>query len=124
MPLRDRVRRVLNQAQKFSAQRSKFRAGYTAPRVNDDVPSCWYLPLVAAHDFAHAPPDAVAHHRLAECLLDAESVAALRQRVCAKKNGEVGAGAAAAGAINGVKLAAPHQARPARKLQAPRVIRA
>jgi len=44
---------------------------------------------MAAHNFPHAPPDAIAHYRAAECLLDAESKAAVRQLVRAKKNGEV-----------------------------------
>jgi hypothetical protein len=42
----------------------------------------------------------------------------------AKKNGEVGTGAAFAGAVDGVELAAPHQPRLARKIQAPGATRA
>src|SRR5260370_19481044 len=78
---------------------------------------------MAAHDFPHAPPDAIATHRAAQCLLDAESEAAVRQLVRAKKNGEVGIRAALPGPVYGVKLSAPHQPRLARKIQATRAIR-
>jgi hypothetical protein len=78
---------------------------------------------MAAHDFPHAPPDAIAHHRAAECLLDAESEAAMRQLVRAKKNGEMGIQAALPGSVYGVKVSAPHQPRIARKIQAPHAIR-
>ncbi len=78
---------------------------------------------MAAHDFPHAPPDAIAHHRAAQCLLDAESEAAVRQLVRAKKNGEVGIRAALPGPVYGVKLSAPHQPRLARKIQATGAIR-
>jgi len=35
----------------------------------DDVPSRSYLQTMAAHDFPHAPPDAIAHNRPAQRLL-------------------------------------------------------
>jgi hypothetical protein len=70
---------------------------------------------MTAHDFPHTPPDAVAHHRAAKCLLDAESKPAVRQFIRAKKNGEVGIRAALPGAVHGVKLSSPHQPRLARK---------
>jgi hypothetical protein len=70
---------------------------------------------MAAHDFPHTPPDAIAHHRAAKCLLDAESKSAVRQFIRAKKNGEVGIRAALSGAVHGVKLSPPHQPRLARK---------
>jgi hypothetical protein len=78
---------------------------------------------MAAHDFPHAPPDAIAHHRTAERLLDAESETAMRQLVRAKKNGKVGIRAALPGPVNGVKFSGPHQTRFARKIQSPRAIR-
>jgi len=78
---------------------------------------------MAAHDFPHAPPDAIAHYCAAECLLDAESKAAVRQLVRTKKNGEVGIRAALPSTVYGVKLSAPHQPRLARKIQALRAIR-
>ena len=78
---------------------------------------------MATHDFSHSPPDAIARYCAAERLLDAESKAAVRQLVRAKKNGEVGIRAALPGPVHGVKLSAPHQPRLARKIQAPRAIR-
>jgi hypothetical protein len=78
---------------------------------------------MAAHDFPHAPPDAIAHYRATERLLDAEPKAGVRQLIRAKKNGEVGIRAAFPGTVYGVKLSAPHQPRLARKIQAPRAIR-
>jgi hypothetical protein len=78
---------------------------------------------MAAHDFPHAPPDAIAHHRATQCLLDAESKAGVRQLVRAKKNGEVGIRAAFPGAVYGVEVSAPQQPRLARKIQATRAIR-
>src|SRR4029077_16789545 len=53
----------------------------------------------------------------------AESKAAVRQLVRAKKNGEMGIRAALPGPVHGVKVSAPHQPRLARKIQAPRAIR-
>jgi hypothetical protein len=74
---------------------------------------------VAADDFAHASADAIAHHRAAQRLLDAESEPALRQFICAKKYSEVGTRAALAVLVDDIKLSAPHQPRLARKLQPP-----
>jgi hypothetical protein len=70
---------------------------------------------MAAHDFPHTPPDAVAHYRAAKRLLDAESETTMRQFIRAKKNGEEGIRAALPSAVHGVKLSAPHQPRLARK---------
>jgi len=72
---------------------------------------------VAAHDFPHPPAHAVAHHRAAQRLLDAESEAADRLSTGANENGEVGTRAALAGAIHFVELAFPHQPHFARKRQ-------
>src|SRR5260221_1679294 len=102
-----RCLRTRHEAQQVRRQRRKLRLRHVALRVYDDVPSCRYLQTMAAHDFPHAPPDAIAHHRAAECLLDAESEAAVRQLVRAKKNGEVGIRAALPGTVYGVKLSAP-----------------
>ena len=40
--------------------------------------------------FANAPPETIAHHRAAECSLDAEAKAALRQIIRFQEHGEVG----------------------------------
>src|SRR6267378_8579322 len=69
---------VFQQTQQIRCQRRKLRARYRILRVNDDVPSCGYLQPVAAHDFAQAPPDTIAHYRAAQNLLDAEAESALR----------------------------------------------
>jgi hypothetical protein len=79
---------------------------------------------MASHHLSHPPPDAIAHYRAAESLLDAEPKAALRQFVGAKKNSEVGTRSALASAIHSVKFSAPHQPRFTRKIQSPRVTRA
>jgi len=79
---------------------------------------------MTAHDLSHPPPDAIAHHRAAQRLLDAEAEAALRQLVRAKENSEVGTRAALSGAVHSVKFSPPHQTRRAGKLQAPRITRA
>ncbi len=79
---------------------------------------------MTAHDLANPPPDAIAHHRAAQCLFDAEAEAALRQLVRAKENGEVGTRAALPGAVHSVKFSPSHQPRRAGKLQAPRITRA
>ncbi len=79
---------------------------------------------MAPHDLSHAPPDAVAYYRAAQCLFNAETEAAHRQLVGAKKNCEVGTGPAFPGAVHGIEFAAPHQPRLARKLQAPGITRA
>jgi len=79
---------------------------------------------MAPHDLAHAPPDAVAYHRAAQRLFNAETEAAHRQLVGAEKNCEVRTGPAFPGAVHGIEFTAPHQPRLARKLQAPGTIRA
>ena len=76
-----------------------------------------------AHDFSHAPPDAVAHYRSAQRLFDAEAEAAARKLVRAKKKCEVGTRAAFPGAVHGIELSAPHQPRFPRKVQASQAIR-
>src|SRR6266852_2218411 len=111
------------QAQQIRGQRRELCRAFAVLRMYDDVPSCGYLLAVATHDFPHAPPDAIAHHRAAEGLLDAEAEAAAGQLIRAKKNGEVGTRAAFPGAVHHVKLSAPHQPRFTRKAQASRAIR-
>jgi len=69
---------------------------------------------VAAHDLAQTPPDTIAHYRVAQGLLDAEAETALRQCVGAKKNCKVGTRTALSGAVDSIKLSAPHQPRFAR----------
>jgi hypothetical protein len=78
---------------------------------------------MAADDFAHAPPDAVAYDCAAERFLDAKSKPADRLAISVKKDCKVGTRAALSGAINGVKFATADQPRRAWKLQ-PRVTRA
>src|SRR5260370_8174015 len=106
---------ALQQTQQIRCQRRKLRARYRALRVNDDVPSCGYLQPVAAHHFAQAPPDPIAHYRAAQSLLDAEPESALRELVGAEENCEVGTRTALSGAVDSSKLSAPHQPRFARK---------
>jgi len=79
---------------------------------------------MAAHDFSDAPPDTISHYRAAQSFFYAEAKATLRQLIGAKKNCEMGTRTALSGTIYGVKLSTPHQPRAARKLQAPRLIRA
>jgi len=79
---------------------------------------------MAAHDLSDSSPDAIAHHRPAQRLFDAEAEAAHRQLIGAKENCEVGAGSALSGAVYGIELAAPHEPRLARKFHPPRTIRA
>ena len=75
---------------------------------------------MAADDFSHTPPHAVAHHRAAQSLFDAEPEAAARLSIGANENSEVGTRTALAGAVHFVELAFPHQPHFARKLQARR----
>src|SRR5271168_2347679 len=110
--------------QQIRRQRCKLRTRYRVLRVNDDVPSCGYLRAVATHDFANPPPNAIAHHRATERLLDAEAKAGLRQSIGAKESSEVGTRAALTGAVHGVKISAAHQPRLARKIQTLRFTRA
>src|SRR5258708_3131725 len=107
--------RALQHAHQIRRQRRKLRARYRTLRVNDNVPSCGYLQPVAAHDLAQSPPDPIAHYRTAQSLLDAEAESALRQFIGAEKNCEVGTRTALSGAIDGIKLSAPHQPHFARK---------
>jgi len=79
---------------------------------------------MAAHDFSNSPPDAIAHHRPAQRLLNAETEAGYRQLIGAKENCEVGTGSALPGAVHGIELAAPHEPRLARKFHPPGTIRA
>jgi len=68
------------------------------------------------HRFPDAPPHAIAHHGVAQRLLDTYSEARVGQIVRTKKNREVGTRTAFSGAINNVKVAAAQQPRRARKL--------
>src|SRR5262249_23093791 len=61
--------------------------------------------------------NAIAHYCATERFLDAEAEATQGQIVGAKKNGEVRTRAALSGAVDGVELAAAHQARLTRKGQ-------
>jgi hypothetical protein len=79
---------------------------------------------MATHDFSDSPPDAIAHHRPAQGLFDAEAEAAHRQLVDAKESCEMGTGSALPGAVHGIKLSSPHQPCLARKLQTHRTTRA
>jgi hypothetical protein len=79
---------------------------------------------MTAHDLSQPPSDAIADHRAAQRLFDAEAEAAVRQLVRAKENSEVGTRAAFPGAIHGIELAFAHQPRRARKIQAPVTTRA
>src|SRR6266852_8161105 len=106
---------ALQQAQQIRRQRRKLRARHRTLRVNDDVPSCGYLQPVAAHDLAQAPPDPIARYRTSQGLLDAEAETALQQLVGAEENGEVGTRTALSGAVDRIKLSAPHQPRFTRK---------
>jgi len=79
---------------------------------------------MAAHDLSNSSPDAIAHHRPAERLFNAETETAYRQLIGAKENCEVGTGSALPGAVHGIELAAPHEPRLARKFHPPGTIRA
>jgi hypothetical protein len=79
---------------------------------------------MTAHNLSHTPPNAIAHYRPAQRLLDAEAEATFRQLVRAKENSEVGIRAAFACAIHSIKLSPPHNPRFAGKLQTPRLTRA
>src|SRR6266481_7953696 len=109
--LRRNALHTLQQPHQIRRQRCRLRTRHRTLRVYDDVPSCRYLHPVAAHDLAQAPPDPIAHYRSTQSLLDAEAESALRQFVGAEKNCEVGTRTALSGAIDGIKLSAPHQPR-------------
>src|SRR5208283_1970411 len=109
---------ALHQAQERRRQRRKRRLGDGTLRVNDDVPSSWYLLKVATDDLAQPSAHAVAYHGAAERLLDAETEAAQGPFISANEHGEVSVGAALAGAIDRVKFALADQTRLARKRQA------
>jgi hypothetical protein len=79
---------------------------------------------MATHDLSNSPPDAITHHRPAQRFFNAETEAAHRQLIGAKKNDEVGTRPALSSAIHGIELAAPHQSRLAREFQAPGAARA
>jgi hypothetical protein len=114
---------IAQQAQQVRGQHGERCARHLVLRMYDDVPSRRYLQAMTAHDLSNPPPHAIAHHRAAQSLFDAEAETALRLLVGAKKNSEVGTGAALSGAVYGVKFSPPHQPRRAGELQA-RITRA
>src|SRR5438105_565854 len=79
------------QPHELRRQRCKLHLRRPALRVYDDVPSCRYLLPMAAHNLSHPPPDAIAHYRAAQRLLDAEAVSAAFHLIRAKENGEIAA---------------------------------
>jgi len=93
-------------------------------RMNNNVPSCWYLQTMTTNGLPQATTNTIAHYRAAKSLFNAEAEAALRQLIGAKKSNEVRAGTPSAGAIDRVEVSAAHQARVARKLKARHFIRA
>jgi hypothetical protein len=109
--------------EQIRGQHGKIVARHASFWMNHKVAAHGNFRAMAADDFAHAPPDAVAHHGTAERFLNAKSKPARRLVIGAKKNCEVGTRPALTGTIDGVKLATPHQPCRARKLQA-RVTRA
>jgi hypothetical protein len=72
---------------------------------------------MAAHDFAHPPPHAIAHYRAAQRFLDAETEAAQRPFIGAEKRGEMRVGAALASAVHRVEFALAQQSRFSGKAQ-------
>jgi hypothetical protein len=66
---------------------------------------------MAADDFTHTAPHAIAHHRAAQPFLDAETEAAQRPLVGAKKRGKVRIRAALPGVVDGVEFALAQQSR-------------
>jgi hypothetical protein len=119
-----RCSRVLQQAQQVGGQRGVIGTRHDALRMNDNVPSWWYLQTMTTNSLPQATANTIAHYRAAESLLDAEAETALRQLIGAKKSNEVRAGTPPAGAIDSVEISAAHQARVARKLKAWHIIRA
>jgi len=85
--------------------------------MNHKIPSHGNLLPVTTDNFADTPPHAIADDGPAQRFLYAESKSALRQIVGAKKNGEVGIRSALTGAVDGIKVSTPHDARVTRKLQ-------
>src|ERR1700747_1543659 len=106
-----RLRATLQQPQQIRGHGHKRRFGQRALRMNHDIPSRGYLSPVAAHDFAQAPPDTIAHHRAAQRLFDADATPPFRQCIGAKEHCEEGTRAALSGAVDRIIFAAPHQPR-------------
>jgi hypothetical protein len=75
------------------------------------------------YHFSNAAPDTIARHRSAQCSLDTEAEAALRQVVRFQEHGEVGTRAALPVAVYNVEIRLAHDARAARILL-PRFTRA
>jgi hypothetical protein len=71
---------------------------------------------MAAYDFSHSAPHAVAHYCPAQRFSDAEAKTALRQFVGAKENSEVGTRAPFPGPVDRVKFSAPNKPHIARKI--------
>src|ERR1043166_2192532 len=107
----------LQQLQKLRGEDGERRRRHIGLGVNDDVPSCGYLLTVKANHFADAATNAVAHHRAAECALDAETEAALRQIVRFQENGEVGIGTALPMTVDRVEVRPAKEAHGSRKPQ-------
>lgn len=84
-------------------------------RMNDNVPSRWYLQTMTTNGLPQATANTIAHYRAAKSLFDAEAEAAPGQLVGAKKSNEVRIGTPSARAINGVEIPAAHQTRVTRK---------
>ena len=116
--------RILQQAQQIGGQRGVLGTRHDALRMNDNVPSWWYLQTMTTNSLPQATTNTIAHYRAAESLFNAEAETALRQLIGAKKSNEVRAGTPSAGAIDSVEISAAHQARVARKLKAWHFIRA
>src|SRR5258705_13748272 len=104
------------QAHEMALQRGKRRTLYVRFRVYDEIPSCGNLLAMQPHHFSDAPPDTIAHHRSAQCSLDAEAKAALRQAIRFQEHGELGTRAALPVAVNSVEVRLAHNTRASRIL--------
>src|SRR5260370_30913354 len=81
----------LNQTQEFAGQRGKFSAVHRTPRMNDDVPPCWYLREILPKNLANAPSDTIADHSAAQRFLHADAEAAVHEMIGPNENYELAA---------------------------------
>ena len=76
--LQARCSRVLQQAQQVGCQRGMVGTCHDALRMNDNVPSRWYLQTMTTNSLPQTTTNTIAHYRAAESLFYAEAETALQ----------------------------------------------
>ncbi len=113
-----------NQLHQLLHERRKLSRRHRSPRMDHHIPPRAHLMPMHAYNFPQAPADSIAHHRIAQRLLDAPSKPADRESIRTYKQRELAARSSPRFPVHQVVLRPAHNPAFARKIQPRRVRRA